>query len=69
MYKHTNCPCCEREIIIGLHDVVGSGHDNWDNKNSWKKHKNISLSSINNGNKLSFLERKLQILSVKPYSK
>lgn len=67
MYKHSNCPSCHKEILISVNNKIGSGHDNWDGKNSW--HNNKAIKFPKTKNKMKTLDRRVEILSSRAFSK
>jgi DNA-directed RNA polymerase subunit RPC12/RpoP len=64
LYKSTFCPECKYHILIPV-DFLGSGHDNWDGKNSWVSESNIIIPK--NKHKMKTLESKIKILSEKKH--
>jgi hypothetical protein len=67
MYKKIECPSCTKEIILGLNNKTGSGHEIFLNNKILKNYPEIIIKK-NNG-KISTLENKLKIISCKPFSK
>lgn len=63
LYKHSNCSC--GKVIMVPVNFLGSGHDNWDGKNSWKTSSMIKVPKTKK--KIKTLESKIKILSEKSY--
>jgi len=64
MYKSTFCPNCNRHITIPV-DFLGSGHDDWDGKHSWKFDQNVTFPKTKK--KVKNLEAKIKIISERNY--
>jgi hypothetical protein len=62
MYKVLNCSC--GKCLSVPVSFLGSGHDNWDKKESWKDHSNVRIRKTQN--QMKTLESKIKIL--KEYS-
>jgi hypothetical protein len=58
MYKAFHCEC-GRFLSLPV-DFFGSGHDNWDKKESWKSYRGIKISKTKN--KIRTLESRLKIV-------
>jgi len=63
LYKRLLCDC-GKEIMIPA-GFLGSGHDGWDGKHSWKGGSNIKMAKTRK--KVKSLESRIKILSETPY--
>jgi hypothetical protein len=65
MYKSVRkCPNCGKEIMLPV-NFLGSGHDNWDGKSTWKSSKDIKFPKTSK--KIKTLESRIKILSETSY--